>query len=185
MNVRLVVESGGKRKVLNLRDSEAVLGRAHGNTVRIPSAEVSRQHCRLVIDDGLVRLEDLDSVNGTFLNGTRIRRSEVVRPGDHLEVGPVTFVVEYELTPDALDRLREETGEQEDELEVLEALVQEADLEILAPDEVEDLPALEAIEGEELETIQPDVEELDAGGWLNNSEGGGWRDILSQLGNDD
>ena len=80
-------------------------GRSHGNTVRIPSAEVSRQHCRLSKKDGLVMVRDLGSVNGTLLNGTRISAEEVVRPGDRVEVGPVTFVVEYELTPEALAQL--------------------------------------------------------------------------------
>ena len=44
-------------------------------------------------------MEDLGSVNGTLLNGERIKGIEWVRPGDNLTVGPVTFVVEYE-TPD-------------------------------------------------------------------------------------
>ena len=105
MNVRLVVDRGGKRKVVPIREEQAVIGRSHGNTVRIPSADVSRQHCRLSKKDGLVMVRDLGSVNGTLLNGTRISTEEVVRPGDRVEVGPVTFVVEYELTPDALAHL--------------------------------------------------------------------------------
>jgi pSer/pThr/pTyr-binding forkhead associated (FHA) protein len=82
------------------------VGRARGTTVRIPSAEVSRQHCRLWQEGGLLYVEDLDSVNGTFLNSERLRERHVVRPGDRLDVGPVTFVLEYELTPEALARLR-------------------------------------------------------------------------------
>ena len=105
MNVRLVVDRGGKRKVVPIREEQAVIGRSHGNTVRIPSAEVSRQHCRLSKKDGLVMVRDLGSVNGTLLNGTRIATEEIVRPGDRVEVGPVTFVVEYELTPEALAHL--------------------------------------------------------------------------------
>jgi predicted component of type VI protein secretion system len=105
MNVRLVVDRGGKRKVVPIREEQAVIGRSHGNTVRIPSAEVSRQHCRISKKDGLVMLRDLGSVNGTLLNGTRISAEEIVRPGDRVEVGPVTFVVEYELTPEALAHL--------------------------------------------------------------------------------
>ena len=105
MNVRLVVDRGGKRKVVPIREEQAVIGRSHGNTVRIPSAEVSRQHCRLSKKDGLVMVRDLGSVNGTLLNGTRIATEEIVRPGDRVEVGPITFVVEYELTPEALAHL--------------------------------------------------------------------------------
>src|SRR5262245_42958136 len=117
MIVRLVLEKGGKRTVMQLRPPAAVLGRARGNTVRIPSADVSRRHCRLLLKDGLVTVEDLDSANGTFLNGRRIKAAEHVHPGDAIEVGPVTFVVEYELTPAAHRRLRNEP-EPELELEV-------------------------------------------------------------------
>src|SRR5688500_1083126 len=105
MNFKLVVDSGGQRKVVAVRGDEAVIGRSHGNTVRIPSAEVSRQHCRLSKKDGVVWVRDLGSVNGTSLNGMRIRGEEVVRPGDRVEVGPVTFVVEYDLTPEAIEQL--------------------------------------------------------------------------------
>jgi pSer/pThr/pTyr-binding forkhead associated (FHA) protein len=114
MDVRLVVEQGKMRKTFILSGASAVIGRAKGTTVRIPSAEVSREHCRLRIKDGLVTVEDLNSVNGTFLNGAPISGQQVVGPGDRLVVGPVTFIVEYEITASALDRLRgqvEEVGE--------------------------------------------------------------------------
>jgi pSer/pThr/pTyr-binding forkhead associated (FHA) protein len=142
MNARLVVERGGKRQVLKLTPPVAVLGRARGNSVRIPSEAVSRRHCRLYLEDGLVTVEDLGSVNGTFLNGRRIQKNEVVRPGDMLEVGPVTFSVEYEMAPEARDRLRR----QEEPVDVLDAL---ADGELAELDEVQpadDLPVLEEVE---------------------------------------
>jgi pSer/pThr/pTyr-binding forkhead associated (FHA) protein len=107
MKVKLVVQQGRKRvREIHLRPPEAVLGRGTSNAVRIPSGDVSRKHCRLRLENGIVTLEDLDSVNGTFLNGEEVRGVQVVRPGDCLEVGPVRFLVEYELTPDARDRLR-------------------------------------------------------------------------------
>src|SRR5947207_2037587 len=106
MNVRLVVKRGGQRRVIPVRAARAILGRARGNTVRIPSSEVSRSHCQLLQDSGLVYVEDLNSVNGTLLNGQRVQGPAVVRPGDLLEVGPVTFTVEYELTAEALRLLR-------------------------------------------------------------------------------
>jgi serine/threonine-protein kinase len=83
-----------------LSGSQTTLGRGQNCTVRIPSADVSRQHCRLRMEaDGLVRVEDLESANGTFINGTQIHGLEIVRPGDRLGLGPVTFLVEYDMTP--------------------------------------------------------------------------------------
>ncbi len=102
MEVRLVVGQGRQRKVFELTGPSAVIGRSRGNTVRIPSAEVSRRHCRLRMRDGQVTIEDLDSVNGTFLNGARVVGTEAVGPSDRIEVGPVTFVVEYELSMEPL-----------------------------------------------------------------------------------
>jgi pSer/pThr/pTyr-binding forkhead associated (FHA) protein len=133
MDVRLVVEKGRKRlRVVKLRGPATRIGRARGSGVRIPSAEVSRQHCVLRVEDGLVTVEDLDSVNGTYLNGETVVGSQVVRPGDRLNVGPVTFVVEYELTPEALGRLSDDDGSDYD-YEIIE--VDEAGQEA-APDEV-------------------------------------------------
>jgi pSer/pThr/pTyr-binding forkhead associated (FHA) protein len=113
MNVRLVVQRGGRRgKAFPIRAPGAVLGRGQGSTIRIPSAEVSRHHCRIRLRDDVLTVEDLRSVNGTRLNGQPVRGTEVLRPGDQLQVGPVTFVVEYELSAQA----RAEIGEQEDEV---------------------------------------------------------------------
>src|SRR5262249_50596259 len=94
MEVRLVVEKGGRKRILYMREPQGVIGRARGNTVRVPSADVSRQHCRLRVVDGVLEVEDLDSVNGTFLNSGKVSGWQAVRPGDKLEVGPVKFVIE-------------------------------------------------------------------------------------------
>src|SRR4051812_39242922 len=151
MNVKLVVEQGGRRRAFTVRSDKAVLGRARGCAVRIPSAQVSRQHCRLTVEDGLVQVKDLGSVNGTLLNGHKIRGKEYVRPGDNLTVGPVTFVVEYERTPDALERLRggdeapvallDDLADGEPVLEAADVVDVDLDLLMEEPEEV--LPVVE------------------------------------------
>jgi pSer/pThr/pTyr-binding forkhead associated (FHA) protein len=147
MDVRLVVEQGRRRlRVVRLRGPATRIGRARGSGVRIPSAEVSRQHCVLRVEDGLVTVEDLDSVNGTFLNGEAVVGCRVVRPGDRLHVGPVTFVVEYELAPEALERLREDDADYDYEIvEVDEGGLEVAEEEALPVGEefvLEDVPEL-------------------------------------------
>lgn len=121
MLVQLVLMRNRKRVwTAQLREKEATLGRAVGCTVRIPSAQVSRQHCRLFIKNGVVTVEDLESINGTFLNGKRINDREIVHPGDRLGVGPVTLVVEYELSTTTIEPLssEEEQGICETRLDV-------------------------------------------------------------------
>jgi pSer/pThr/pTyr-binding forkhead associated (FHA) protein len=109
MDVRLVLEKGKTRaRVVHLHSEETIIGRRHDCDLRILSSQISRRHCLLSIHDGYLSVEDLDSVNGTFVNGKRIVGKEVLQPGDHLEVGPLRFTVEYELTQSALDRLRKE-----------------------------------------------------------------------------
>jgi pSer/pThr/pTyr-binding forkhead associated (FHA) protein len=170
MIVRLVVDQGGKRTVMKLRPPAAVLGRARGNTVRIPSADVSRRHCRLLLKDGLVTVEDLDSANGTFLNGRRIKSPEYVHPGDAIEVGPVTFVVEYELTPEA-HRLLRGGGADEEPADALEAL---ADGELLEAEATasddEDLPLLEAMDDDAPEISEGELLDVESEGELPDVE---------------
>jgi pSer/pThr/pTyr-binding forkhead associated (FHA) protein len=107
MEIRLVVEQGRSCRVLPLPQRVVTLGRSRRCTVRLAAARVSRSHCRLYrVKPGFVVAEDLQSTNGTRLNGDRLNGLQVVRPGDRLKVGPFAFVVEYELTPAALEALR-------------------------------------------------------------------------------
>jgi hypothetical protein len=127
MDVRLVIMRKRKRVwAAQLHHKEATLGRARGCTVRIPSAQVSRLHCRLRMENGLVTVEDLESVNGTFLNGKRVRDVEIVHPGDRLSIGPVTFVVEYELSTTVLQPLSDEEAYQDLETAAEVEVVEEA-----------------------------------------------------------
>jgi pSer/pThr/pTyr-binding forkhead associated (FHA) protein len=106
MDVRLVIEKGRTPvRDIHLHQAETIIGRRRGVAVRIPSAEVSREHCRILMEDGYLTVEDLDSVNGTYVNGVAISSRSVLRPGDRLKVGPIQFVVEYQLTQEVLDRL--------------------------------------------------------------------------------
>ena len=96
MDVRLFVEKGSKSKrEIRLKSEETIIGRRAGCDLRVPSASVSRRHCRLSYRDDCLVVEDLQSANGTYVNGIRITETQVVQPGDRLEVGPVTFLVKY------------------------------------------------------------------------------------------
>jgi pSer/pThr/pTyr-binding forkhead associated (FHA) protein len=155
MIVKMVVEKGGRRSTLQLKPPVAVVGRSRGNAVRIPSAQVSRQHCRFRMDQGLVYLDDLGSVNGTFLNGVRIRGRELVRPGDQIEIGPVRFTVEYELTPKALKRLQ--TDDEPIDAELLDGLADGEVLSLDSDEEVElalDLPEKGTAEDDNLPLLE-------------------------------
>lgn len=68
------------------------VGRAPRADFVVDAPLVSRLHCRLTLQDNGVLVEDLDSTNGTFVNGTRVRKS-LLGSGDTLRVGRVEFAV--------------------------------------------------------------------------------------------
>lgn len=68
------------------------LGRATGADFIIDAALVSRVHCRLaVLSSGDLEVTDLESTNGTFVNGQRIDQARLA-PGDRLQVGRVELI---------------------------------------------------------------------------------------------
>jgi FHA domain len=89
----VVVKTGpeaGRRVELDL---EVAIGRQDGELV-VEDPEVSRRHAVLRRSGGSVVVEDLDSTNGTFVNGERIRSPITVRPGDQVRVGRTTLEIE-------------------------------------------------------------------------------------------
>lgn len=91
-----VLRSNGDKPVtLRLpRGAVKTVGRTARADFIVSAALVSRLHCRLTADrsDQLI-VEDLDSTNGTIVNGRRVKRS-LLRAGDRLKVGRVEFVIQ-------------------------------------------------------------------------------------------
>jgi pSer/pThr/pTyr-binding forkhead associated (FHA) protein len=68
------------------------LGRAVGADFIVDAALVSRVHCRLTaLPGGQLEVRDLESTNGTFVNGRRVDVAHLA-PGDKLQVGRVELV---------------------------------------------------------------------------------------------
>ena len=68
------------------------VGRAETAAVRLDSPIVSQRHARLVLDEEGLSVQDLDSSNGTFVNGVRVERARL-RPDDRVVIGPFQLVV--------------------------------------------------------------------------------------------
>jgi hypothetical protein len=76
------------------------LGRDKTSDLVIDNYDVSRRHCLLDIQARGVFILDLDSTNGTFVNGILVRDG-YLNPGDRIELGPCVFVVNREaIDPD-------------------------------------------------------------------------------------
>lgn len=63
------------------------LGRHPNNSIRLIDNAASKQHAVIVFDSGAYLLRDLNSTNGTFVNGVRIREATRLRDGDEITIG--------------------------------------------------------------------------------------------------
>jgi len=79
-------------KVLRLSFGELSIGRASDNDVRITDSTVSSHHARVFTYLNSSYVEDLNSSNGTFINGKRVEK-HILRPGDTLQVGSHTLEI--------------------------------------------------------------------------------------------
>ena len=68
------------------------VGRSSGAEFTVDAALVSRLHCRLTAGASELQVHDLDSTNGTFVNGTRVTDA-MLKEGDRLGVGRVEFLI--------------------------------------------------------------------------------------------
>lgn len=67
------------------------IGREQGNTVTIPDPRISGTHARIEWQDGQWWVEDLDSANGTFVNGRAVAEPTAAGYNDTLRVGPAVL----------------------------------------------------------------------------------------------
>jgi pSer/pThr/pTyr-binding forkhead associated (FHA) protein len=75
-----------------LPGSIKTLGRSSGAEFMVDAALVSRLHCRLTAGATELQVRDLDSTNGTFVNGKRVDEA-TLKEGDRLGVGRVELVI--------------------------------------------------------------------------------------------
>jgi FHA domain len=67
--------------------AQLVLGRDEGNDVVVNDPEISRRHAILRPSGDAVEIEDLGSLNGTWVNGARIGSGVLLTPGDVVQLG--------------------------------------------------------------------------------------------------
>jgi DNA-binding winged helix-turn-helix (wHTH) protein len=81
------VELMWKKQSLPLTDGEHIAGRDAECALVVDAITVSRRHARITVVSGTVTVEDLDSTNGTHVNGTRICAPTRLNAGDQLSLG--------------------------------------------------------------------------------------------------
>lgn len=80
-------------QVFELTKDEVAIGRDITNDIVINEAEVSRKHARLTLEGDRYKIEDLDSTNGTYINGQRLIGPHVLAVGEVIMFGDNVGVV--------------------------------------------------------------------------------------------
>ena len=101
MNHRLVVRDGPlKGSVYVLDNTDFSVGRNPSNRLAVSDPSLSRQHCVIASNGGHFEVRDLDSRNGTFVNGVPVHE-RVLADGDEIQIGNSLFLFLDEETPAA------------------------------------------------------------------------------------
>jgi len=102
MDVNLILfKKDGSQKAFSVASDTTIIGRRHDCDLCIPLMVVSKRHCQLNLNKEAVKIRDLDSRNGTFLNGKRIDET-TVQAGDYIRIGPLTFLLQIDGEPEQI-----------------------------------------------------------------------------------
>lgn len=92
MQAKLKVHGGKNNGMLiDIPIAEFLIGRGPKAHLRPSSDLVSREHCVLTCGDGKVKIKDLKSRNGTYVNESKLENELVLKSGDKIKVGRLVF----------------------------------------------------------------------------------------------
>ena len=92
---RLIVKPTDDRqaRVIELKPGVNRFGRSSANDQQFPYSEVSEMHCEILVENDFVFVRDLESSNGTFIDGDLIRESALYS-GQVLQIGLVEMILD-------------------------------------------------------------------------------------------
>jgi pSer/pThr/pTyr-binding forkhead associated (FHA) protein len=91
----VILTQGLNGRAHELNVDRTTIGRVEDNLFQIAEASVSSHHCEVLLRGSDVVIKDLNSTNGTFINGEQITES-VLKPGQTLRLGQVELKLETE-----------------------------------------------------------------------------------------
>jgi hypothetical protein len=95
MNVDLLVYKDGQPLKTVRVTLPVIIGRGKDATFTIKHPLLSRKHCEVFEENGVVQVRDLASLNGTFVNSSRVESTSAVDSGSQLKLGSVVMEVQY------------------------------------------------------------------------------------------
>jgi hypothetical protein len=116
----VVLTEGFAGTVHELKSERTTVGRLEDNTFQLAESSISGHHCELAVEGNEIRVKDLNSTNGTFVNNQPIKEA-VLKPGQVLRLGQVEMRLEDGTPPPASKKQQAHTmpigGVKLDELE--------------------------------------------------------------------
>lgn len=93
-HIATVIVMSGPRvgMMMEVGEEGIVVGREPANDLHLPDPGVSRTHAKFYVDGDAIFLEDMESSNGTFVNGSEIERPRTLEDGDKITIGSSTLL---------------------------------------------------------------------------------------------
>jgi len=90
----VITDEAGTRRRLDFSKPELTIGRVQGNDIVLSKRNVSKQHARLSLDGGHALVVDLNSTNGTWVNGRKITSPQPLKQGDKIYIADFILTIE-------------------------------------------------------------------------------------------
>jgi pilus assembly protein CpaF len=90
----VITDDGGVRRRLDFEKPELTLGRVQGNDIVLSKRNVSKQHARLTLSGEQPVVVDLNSTNGTWVNGRKISSPQPLKQGDKIYIADFIITLE-------------------------------------------------------------------------------------------
>jgi len=82
-----ISEKGGQQSNYDFDKPEVTIGRMKGNDIVLPKENVSKKHARIYGRNGTLMIDDLDSTNGTYVNGRKVTSEHEITENDKIYIG--------------------------------------------------------------------------------------------------
>jgi pSer/pThr/pTyr-binding forkhead associated (FHA) protein len=106
---KLVLLSAGMTgRAYDLRVEKTTIGRVEDNSFQIPEASISSHHCEVLLRGNDVVVRDLNSTNGTFINGEKVAESPLAT-GQILRLGQIEMRLENDIAAPAPKKPADQT----------------------------------------------------------------------------
>lgn len=100
----VITDEGGVQRRLDFTKPELTVGRVQGNDIVLSKRNVSKQHARLKLEDENAVVIDLNSTNGTWVNGRKISAAQPLKQGDKI------YIADFIITLESADERSETAG---------------------------------------------------------------------------